>query len=369
MTARLVIHAPGLVTEDIPTDSVTGAVHRATVAPAVRVDGRPVRDHPEQGPERRMEVPLRPGRHRVEVMVNQSYETVLVDLARDETAELRIAYKRDRSGGDDRLYVGTKPYVDRAFASDRSPALRGAGCGCGLWVLSFFILAVLGGITGRSLGLEPSQAVLGALAAATAVALIGGVAAALVARRPAPDAGEVASEPIRMGGGALVLPAAVAPPDRPGIVLRVRPRPRTLNMIGFSNRLRDARRRSYFEFYYNELVDWVSPPRVLVDGEELGEGWGKWWIPAGTGEHRLRVEIDGIGGCEGAGVAGETEVGVEGGAEHVEARFNFIAMAHRRERLRPALVSRWQQVMRRADRYEDMSGQALSEPDLEFKAR
>ncbi|HEU5128797.1 MAG TPA: hypothetical protein VFU12_12485 [Glycomyces sp.] len=366
MSARLVVHVPALTTEDISPDSVTGAVHRSVTAPAVRVDGREIG---VRGPARRTEVPLRPGRHRVEVMVGQSYETVLVDLGRGEEAELRIAYKRDRESGDDRLYVGSKPYVDRALASDRSPAARAAGCGVGLWALSFFLFAALAGVAGRSLGLDGSQAVLWPLAAATAVGLIGGAVAALAARRPAQDPGEVATAPLRMGGGALVLPAAVGPPpDRSGIVLRVRPRPRTLNMIGFSSRLRDTRRRSYYEFYYNEPVDWVSPPRVFLDGEDLGAAWGRWWIPAGAGTHRLRVAIDGIGGCEGVGAAEEVALTVEGGVAHVEARFNFIAMAHRRELSRPELVSRWQQVMRRAGRYEDMSDQALSEPDLEFAA-
>lgn len=370
MSARLVIHAPALSTEDIDPGSVTGAVRLSTAAPAVRVGGRPVGEPPERGGARRLEVPLRPGRHRVEVMAGQSYETVAVDLTRGGEAELRIAYRRDREHGDDRLYVGTRTYVDRAFAADRSPVSRGFGCGAGLWALSFFLLAILAGIFGRSLGLEASRAVMGALAGATAVGLAGGALAALAARRPAPDPGEAATAPIRMGGGALLLPAAAAPPPgRAGIVLRVRPRPRTLNMIGFPSRLRDTRRRSHYEFYYNEAVDWVSAPRVFLDGEDLGAAWGKWWIPAGAGTHRLRVAIDGIGGCSGIGAAGETDLAVGGGVEHVEARFNFIAMAHRRELARPELVSRWQRVMRRAGRYEDMAEQALGEPDLEFTRR
>lgn len=370
MSARLVIHAPVLESEDIEPDSVTGMVRGTKVAPAVRVDGLPVIDHPERDSVRRMEVPLQPGRHRVEVMVKQTYETVQVELAQGETAELRIGYSRDRIDGDDRLFVGTKPYVDRAFASGNSGVIQGVGCGLGLWFVAF---AVLGGVAGAfagSLGLDGAQAILGALGGATVVGLIGGIWLGLAGRRPAGDAGELAPEPIRMGGNALVLPAAVDPPKgRPGIVLRVRPRPRTMPMIGFQRRVfRDARKRIGYEFYYNELIDWVSPPRVILDGQDLGAAWGKWWIPAGTGTHRLRVELDGIGGCQSVGVAEETEVVVEREPAPVAAWFNFLAMAHRREQAQPALVSRWQQVMRRANRYDDLSGQALSEPDLEFQA-
>ncbi|WP_199040428.1 hypothetical protein [Glycomyces salinus] len=368
MGARLIIHAPRVETEDIDPDSVTGVVLRGGASPAVRVDGSAVDEHPERGSDRRMEVPLRPGKHRVEVMVKQTYETVLVDLAEDETAELRIAYKRDRLGGEDRLFVGSKPYVDRAFAVNRSAGWGAFGCGVGLWFLALAVVGALVGVFGASLGLEPGQAVAGALVAATAVAVVGGLLVWLASRRKVPDAGEVATGPVPMGGGAQVLPAAVSPPaGRSGIVLRVRPRSRTLNMIGFTKRLRDTVRATYYEFYFNELVDWVAPPRVTLDGRELGAAWGTWWIPAGAGMHRLRVEIDGIGGYEVAGVAGETDVRVGGGIARVVARFNFIAMAHRRHERHPALESRWQRVMRRADRYEDMAGQALAEPDLEFE--
>lgn len=369
MGARLIVHAPRVDTEDIPPDSVTGAVVRGSASPAVRVDGRPVDDHPEAKSDRRMEVPLRAGRHRVEVMVKQSYETVQVDLADGETAELRIAYLRDRAEGNDRLFVGSEQYVDRAFAAGRASGWGAMGCGVGLWFLALFVLAAFVGVFG-GFGLEPRQAVASVIAGACIVAVIGGSIVWAVERRKVPDAAEVATRPIRMDGGAQVLPAAVAPPPgRSGIVLRVRPRPRTLNMIGFSKRLRDTVRATYYEFYFNELVDWVSPPRVTLDGRELGAAWGTWWIPAGAGTHRLRVELDGIGGRPVAAVAGETEVQVGGEAERVEARFNFIAMAHRRHERHPALESRWQQAMRRAGRYDDMAGQALAEPDLEFETQ
>ncbi|GAB4007939.1 hypothetical protein GCM10029992_63030 [Glycomyces albus] len=277
---------------------------------------------------------------------------------------------RDRAEGNDRLFVGSKPYVDRAFAANRSSVWGAVGCGVGLWFLALAVLGVLAGVLARSLGLEAGQAVAGVVAGACAVAVIGGLIVWAVERRKVPDASEVATRPIRMDGGAQVLPAAVAPPPgRSGIVVRVRPRPRTLNMIGFSKRLRDTVRATYYEFYFNELVDWVAPPRVTLDGRELGAAWGTWWIPAGAGTHRLRVEIDGIGGHEVAAVAGETDVQVGGGVADVVARFNFIAMAHRRLERHPALESRWQQAMRRAGRYEDMAGQALAEPDLDFETQ
>lgn len=368
MSARLVIHAPYLETEDIEPDSLTGRVRGAKIAPAVLVDGRPVNEHPESGSQSRMEVPLNPGRHRVEVMIRQSYETVLIELARDETAELRIGYVRHRDDGDDRLLVGSKTYVDRALANGRSAALGGVGCGVALWFLAFAVLGATAGITAGSLGLDAAQAVLGAMAGSVAVGIIGGLLFYRKGRRTAGDTGEVATEPIRLDGGALLLPVAVEPPSgRSGIALRVRTRPRTLNMIGFSARLTDTRKRTWYEFYFNELIDWVTRPRVFLDGQELGAAWGKWWIPAGAGTHRIRVELNGIGGCKDITAVGETDVVVGAGAAQVEAHFNFIAMAHRREAARPDLVSRWQQVMRRAKRYEAMAGQALAEPDLEFK--
>ncbi|WP_030158595.1 hypothetical protein [Glycomyces sp. NRRL B-16210] len=367
MSSRLVIHAPSLETEDIGPDSLTGRVRGAKIAPAVRVNGRPVNDHPDRGAQTRMEVPLKPGRHRVEVMVKQTYETVLVELARDETVALRIGYLRQQTDGNDRLYVGSKTYVNRASNAGSSAVLQGVGCGAALWFLAYAALTLVVMLTGKALGLTASQAVLGSLAGAVVVGIIGGILVFWKVRRQVTDTGEVATKPIRMDGGALLLPAAVEPPSgRSGIVLRVRARPRTLNMIGFSARLLDTKKRTWYEFYYNELIDWAARPRVFLDGRELGAAWGKWWIPAGAGTHRLRVEINGIGGCKDVAAAGEADIVVGAGAEQVEARFNFIAMAHRREEARPELVSRWQRVMRRAKRYEDMAGQALGEPDLEF---
>ncbi|MEU6858332.1 hypothetical protein AB0B28_05580 [Glycomyces sp. NPDC046736] len=299
-------------------------------------------------------------------MVKQAYETVQVQLGRNETSELHIRYARDRTNGEDRLYVGSRPYVERALASANSGIVMGVGCGVGLGFLALAVIRGVVGAAGSSLGLSPSQAVLTALGGATLVGLIGGFAIGLKSRRAGKDPGELAPEPIRMSGGALILPAAAQPPNRPGILLRVRPRPRTMNMIGFPRRpLRDTRKRIAYEFYYNELIDWVTPPRVHLDGHDLGAAWGTWWIPATTGPHRLRVEIDGIGDHD-TGIAEETEVRVDAEPRHLTAHFNFIALAHRREQARPDQTSRWQQVMRKADRYTDMADQALSEPDLEF---
>jgi hypothetical protein len=370
------LHLPGIETQDLDPDSALALVRMSKAAPAILVDGRPADPRPEAAERDRLDLPLAAGEHRVEVMVKQSYETVAALIRPGLTTELHIGHLRDRHG-DDRLHVGTEAHVRQALAPAASPSLvGGVRWGCGTWFPLLIAAAVAGTLLRDRIGWSAGAVAVAAIGAATAAALLAGVVAAVVRRGPRADPAATAPEPLTLAataaGPVLLLPAAARPPDGPGILLRVRVRPRTLHMIGFDKRLRDTIGLHRYEFYWNEFADWVDAPRVRLDGEPLGAAWGTWWIPSPPGVRRLRVEVGGIrdprgGGPAGRAVEAETDVDVpRGGAVEVTAWCNFLDMVNERERAHPGVVSRWQRVMRSQDRYGALSEQAAAEPGLEF---
>lgn len=365
------LHVPDLQIQDLDPDSALGIVTTATAAPAILVDGRPA------GPAKdgRVELPLHAGRHRVEVMIRQVYETVAVDVRAGAATDLHIGHHLDRHGrGEDRVHAGTAEHVEQALTRSSSPSVAsGMRWGCGLWFPALIVAVVAGLLLREPLGWGAGQVTAVIIGTATGVSLIAGLAAAYGRRRNPVDPAATAPAPLELPDSpALILPAAAPPPAGTGILLRVRPRPRTMHMIGMDKRLRDTIGLHRYEFFGNELADWVDAPHVHLDGRPLGAAWGTWWIPAPQGPARLRVAVGGIRDPRGESPAGpafeaETEVRVPAtGTAEVTAWFNFLDMANERERARPQVASRWQRILRAVDRYRPVAEQAAAEPGLEF---
>ncbi|SDD32584.1 hypothetical protein [Glycomyces harbinensis] len=370
------IHVPRIETQDLDPESSLAIVGMSKASPAILVDGRPADPRPEDAKHARLDLPLAAGEHRVEVMVKQSYETVAVDVRPGRTTDLHIGYLRDRHG-EDRLHVGTEEHVRQALAPAASPSVvSGVRWGCGTWFPLLIAGAVAGTLLRDRFGWSAGAVAIAVIGAATALALLAAAVAAISRRGPRADPAATAPEPVTLAataaGPVLLVPAAAAPPGGAGVLLRVRARPRTLHMIGFDKRLRDTIGLGHYEFYWNEFADWVDAPRVHLDGEPLGAGWGTWWIPCRPGARRLRVQVGGIRDPRGDGPAGsafeaETAVDVpDGAAVEITAWFNFLDLVNERERAHPGAVSRWQRVMRSQDRYRPLSEQAAAEPGLEF---
>ncbi|MEU5153373.1 hypothetical protein [Glycomyces sp. NPDC021274] len=365
------LHVPDLQIQDLDTDSALGIVTMAKAAPAILVDGRPA-GAAEDG---RIELRLHAGRHRVEIMVRQVYETVAVDIRAGATIDLHLGHHLDRHGGGrDRVHAGTEEHVKQALARSSSPSVvSGVRWGCGLWFPALIVAFVVGLLLREPLGWDAGPVTVGIIGAATAVSLTAGLAAAYGRRRDPLDPAATAPAPLALPDSpALILPAAAAPPAGTGILLRVRPRPRTMHMIGMDKRLRDTIGLRRYEFFGNELTDWVDAPHVHLDGRPLGSAWGTWWIPAPQGPARLYVSVGGIRDPRSAHPAGpafeaETEVTVPAaGAAEITAWFNFLDMVNERERARPQVASRWQRILRAVDRYRSVAEQAAAEPGLEF---
>jgi hypothetical protein len=371
------IHVPFIATQDLDPESGPALVRMSKAAPAVLVDGRPADAHPEAAQRDRLELPLDPGEHRVEVMARQTYETVAVRIRAGETAELFVGYRRDPHSGDDRLHVGSEDHVRQAIAPAGSPGLAGGlRWGCGTWFPVLIAAAVAGVLLRDRIGWSAGAVTIAILGGTTLIALIAALVAGAVRRGPREDPAATAPEPLTLpatvDGPVLVLPAAAAPPEGTGILLRVRVRPRTMHMIGFDKRLRDTLGLRRYEFFRNELADWVDAPAVHLDGRPLGSAWGTWWIASPPGTRRLRVSVGGIRDPRNAGPAGPaleavTEVTVPAtGTAEVTAWFNFLDLVNERERTHPHVVSRWQRILRSQDRYRPAAEQAAAEPGVEF---